>query len=89
MLTVTFVKRESAVSPGSFEAFWIRLRRTWIRSVDKGDRIDTYVLMVSIGALENGPIAPETRPRIMVCHDGKSVAAYCGWYSFASRLNSW
>jgi hypothetical protein len=48
----------------------------------------THVLMVSIGALENGPIAPDTRPSSMVCHDGNSVAAYCGWYSLARRLNS-
>jgi solute carrier family 25 citrate transporter 1 len=37
----------------------------------------TYVLMVSIGAFENGPMAPEMRPRTIVCHEGNSVAAYC------------
>lgn len=37
------------------------------------------VLIVSIGALLSGPIAPETSPMIVVCHEGIGVSAYCGW----------
>lgn len=29
--------------------------------------------MVSMGAFEKGPMAPEMRPMMEVCHDGKSV----------------
>jgi hypothetical protein len=37
-----------------------------------------YVLMVSIGAFENGPIAPDTKPRIIVCQEGNSTSWYSG-----------
>lgn len=37
------------------------------------------VLMVSIGALLNGPMAPLTRPITVVCQLGRFPPAYCGW----------
>ena len=46
--------------------------------------------MVSMGAFEKGPMAPETSPMSIVCQLGNSpVAAYCGWYCKASFLNCW
>jgi hypothetical protein len=33
--------------------------------------LTTHVLIVSIGAFENGPIAPEIKPIIKVCQLGK------------------
>lgn len=37
-----------------------------------------HVLIVSIGAFEKGPIAPDTRPMSIVCIVGKLPLAYCG-----------
>ena len=36
----------------------------------------SLVLMVSIGALDSGPMAPEIRPMMVVCHDGRVVSLY-------------
>lgn len=36
------------------------------------------VLIVSIGALESGPMAPDTKPMIVVCQLGIGESAYCG-----------
>lgn len=46
------------------------------------------VLMVSIGALDRGPIAPDTRPIIVVCHEGSGVSLYCGCQRWRISLNS-
>ena len=43
--------------------------------------------MVSMGALEKGPIAPEMSPMIIVCQEGSSASS--GWCFFASFLSSW
>src|SRR5258706_7684567 len=55
------------------------------------------VLIVSIGAFENGPIAPDIRPIPMCCHDGRTSRSGCSrcasffisWYAvkFAPRKN--
>lgn len=42
--------------------------------------------MVSMGALEKGPIAPEMRPMPMCCHDGRSVSS--GWTRCANFFSS-
>ena len=48
---------------------------------------DVRVLIVSMGALENGPIAPEMRPMIMCWYDGSSSSS--GWYRCAAFFSSW
>ncbi len=63
---MTFASLEKPVSPSTLLAFWIRLisRQHGYRGEGKGR--ETNVLIVSIGAFENGPIAPEIRPITMV-----------------------
>lgn len=70
---------ENAVSPSILDAFWIRLHQvsppfphhdSGVILECESMGIGAYVLMVSIGALENGPIAPETNPRNIVCQLG-------------------
>lgn len=46
----------------------------WGREAEEsgfGEVLPAHVLIVSIGALENGPIAPEIRPMIIVCQLGR------------------
>lgn len=69
---VTVTNRVIAVSPSNFDAFWIRLSHQ-LRSAEGGSWM--YVLIVSIGALENGPIAPDTKPIIIVCQLGRLPAS--------------
>lgn len=40
------------------------------RAGAEGGEPDAHVLMVSIGAFENGPIAPDTKPSNIVCQLG-------------------
>jgi len=51
-----------------------RRKRSRCSSATEGTQtFATHVLMVSMGALENGPMAPETRPIIIVCQLGSSA----------------
>jgi hypothetical protein len=49
--------------------------------------VDERVLIVSIGAFEKGPMAPDMRPMIMCWYDGSSVSS--GWYLCAAFFSSW
>jgi hypothetical protein len=52
-----------------------------------GLELDIRVLIVSMGALEKGPIAPDIRPIIMCWYEGKSARS--GWNLCASFFISW
>lgn len=45
------------------------------------------VLIVSMGALEKGPIAPEMRPITMCWYEGSTCRSGCCWS--ANFLSSW
>ena len=48
----------------------------------------SLVLIVSIGAFESGPIAPEISPMSVVWYEGNGALAYSGWYFCSICLNS-
>lgn len=76
--------RSSRVPPSPSAA----LHEARIRQRTRGNVVeDVRVLIVSMGALEKGPIAPEMRPMIMYWYDGSTCRSGCCWS--ANFFSSW